>query len=54
MEDMRFVTDEQMEEIEEREDVERVECNGNSGRDVNATWYTVYYTDGTEEDVYMK
>lgn len=51
---MKFVTAEQMEEIELMENVEKVECNGNSGRDVNATWYTVYYTDGTEEDIYMK
>lgn len=49
---MRFVNLEQLESIEEREDVERVENNGVSGQDGKSTWYTVYYTNGEEEDIY--
>ncbi|HFD2052229.1 MAG: hypothetical protein KHZ90_08600 [Veillonella parvula] len=49
---MEFVTIEQLEELEEREDVKKLESNGISGIDGRSTWYTVYYTDGTEKDVY--
>lgn len=49
---MEFVTLEQLEDLEGREDVERVENNGISGIDGKSTWYTVYYTDGSEKDVY--
>ncbi|MCH1964303.1 hypothetical protein MCG45_15850 [Clostridium perfringens] len=49
---MEFVTIEQLEELEEREDVKRVESNGVSGRDGRSTWYTIYYTNGEEKEVY--
>lgn len=51
---MKFVTLEELESIEEREDVERVENNGISGIDGSSLWVTIYYTDGTEEDVYIE
>lgn len=51
---MKFVSLEELELIEEREDVEKVESNGVSGIDGSSIWYTVYYTDGTEEDIYTK
>ena len=51
---MKFVSLEELEEIEEREDVERVENNGVSGQDGKSIWYTVYFTDGTEEDIYTR
>lgn len=47
------VTREQFEAIEEHEEVERVENNGISGN-ISATWYTVYFTDGEETDIYFK
>ena len=34
------------------EDVKEVEFNGISGQDGSSHWYTIYYTDGSEEDVY--
>lgn len=51
---MEFVTLEQLEEIELREDVEKVEFNGLSGQDGCSKWYTVYCVDGTEKDIYIK
>ena len=50
----QIVTDDQFEKIEVHEEVERVENNGNSGRIPGATWYTVYFTDGEEIDIYYK
>ena len=49
---MKFVTLAELEDIELREDVKEVELNGISGQDGSSNWYTIYYTDGTEEDVY--
>lgn len=51
---MNFVTIEELNEMEEMERVDRVENNGVSGIDGNSVWYTVYYRDGEEEDVYVK
>lgn len=50
----QIVNNEQFEEIEQYEEVEKVENNGNSGRIPGATWYTVYFTDGEEIDIYYK
>ena len=49
---MKFVTLTELEDIELREDVKEVEFNGISGQDESSNWYTIYYTDGNEEDVY--
>ena len=49
---MEFITLTEMEDIESREDVKEIEFNGLSGQDGASGWYTIYYTDGTEEDVY--
>jgi len=50
----QIVTDDQFEEIEQHEEVARVENNGNSGSIPGATWYTVYFVDGEEMDIYYK
>ena len=49
---MKFITLAELEDIELREDVKEVEFNGISGQDGASGWYTIYYIDGTEEDVY--
>jgi len=49
-----IVTAEQFEEIEQSAEVARVENNGNSGRIPGATWYTIYFTDDEEMDIYYK
>ena len=49
---MKFITFAEMEDIELREDVKEVEFNGLSGQDGSSGWYTIYYTNGSEEDVY--
>ena len=49
---MKFVTLAELEDIELREDVQEVQFNGISGQDGSSNWYTIYYTDGSEEDVY--
>ena len=49
---MKFVTLAELEDIELREDVKEVEFNGISGQDGVSHWYTIYYTNGSEEDVY--
>lgn len=49
-----IVAPEQLEEIEESIEVDRVESNGNSGRYPNCIWYTVYFTDGEEIDIYYR
>ena len=49
---MKFVTLAELEDIELREDVKEVEFNGLSGQDGSSHWYTIYYTDGSEEDIY--
>lgn len=49
---MKKISLEELQVIEEMETVERVEFNGVSGIDGKSNWYTVYYTDGKEEDVY--
>lgn len=51
---MKFVSVEELEEIEVMENIEKVEFNGVSGQDRNSNWYTVHYTDGSEEDIYIK
>ena len=48
-----IVTREQFEEIEEHEEAARGENNGNSGNIPGATWYTIYFTDGEEADIYF-
>ena len=49
---MKFVTLAELEDIELREDVKELEFNGISGQDGSSNWYTVYYIDGSEEDIY--
>lgn len=49
---MKFITLAELEDIEVREDVKEVEYNGISGQDGLSDWYTIYYTNGSEEDVY--
>ena len=49
---MKFVTLAELEDIELREDVQEVQFNGISGQDGSSNWYTVYYIDGSEEDIY--
>lgn len=48
------VTSEQFDEIWEHEEVARIENHGYSGSIPGATWYTVYFTDGEETDIYFK
>jgi len=50
----QIVTEEQFEEIEQHEEVARIENNGGSGRYPSCTWHTVYFTDGEEIDIYYK
>ena len=49
---MKYVTLSELEDIELREDVKEVQLNGISGQDGASDWYTIYYTDESEEDVY--
>lgn len=49
-----FVTQEQFEKLEVNPNVVKIENNGNSGLYYGYTWYTVYYADGTEQDIYYK
>lgn len=49
---MNKISVNRLEELEEMESVEKVEFNGVSGIDGHSNWYTIYYTDGSEEDVY--
>ena len=51
---MERITLERLEELEMMESVDYVEFNGISGIDGSSNWYTVYYKDGDEEDVYTK
>lgn len=51
---MKIITLEQLEEISCKEDVKEVTFNGVSGQDGVRNWYTVYYNDNSEEDVYTK
>ena len=51
--DKELVTWEQFEAIAEHEEVDRVENNGYSGYIIGAIWYTVYFTDGEEMDIYF-
>ena len=50
---MKFITLAELEELELRENVKEVEYNGISGQDGSSNWYTVYYQNGTEEDLYI-
>lgn len=52
--DEKVVAREEFEMIEEHEEVARVENNGSSGSMPGATWYTVYFTDGEEINIYFK
>ena len=49
---MKFITLAELEELELRESVKEVEYNGLSGQDGSSNWDTVYYVDGSEEDLY--
>ena len=49
---MKFITLAELEVLELREDVKEVEFNGISCQDGSSDWYTVYYVDGSEEDLY--
>ncbi len=51
---MDFVSYEELEEIMESAEVERVESNGVSGIDGISEWWTIYYNDESEEDVYTR
>lgn len=50
----RVISREEFEIIEENQEVANVENNGSSGTIPGATWYTVYFTDGEEIDIYFK
>ena len=47
------ITRKQFEEIKEHEEVEKIKNNGSSGSKLGTTWYTVYFTDGQEIDIYF-
>ena len=49
---MKFITFAELEDLELREDVKEVEFNGLSGQDGSSGWHTVYYQNGSEEDLY--
>ena len=49
---MKFITLAQLEDLEMSENVKEVEFNGISGQDSMSYWYTVYYQNGSEEDLY--
>lgn len=51
---MDFVNLEELNEIELRADVKNIGCNGISGREGRSTWYTIYYANGEENDIYVK
>lgn len=48
-----LVTEAQYDEIAEHEDVISIENNGNSGRFVDKTWYSVYLTEDEEISIYL-
>ena len=49
---MKFITLAELEDLELKENVKEVAYNGISGQDGMSYWYTVYYVDGSEEDLY--
>lgn len=51
---MKFITLKQLEELEWKDSVTEVVYNGESCEDGVSPWYTVYYADGTQEDIYIK
>lgn len=53
-EKMRYISYGELDVVSELEWVERVEFNGISGYDKTSNWYTIYFNDGTEEDVFIK
>ena len=50
---MKFITFSQLEDLEMCENVEKIELNGISSRDGESYYYTIYYVDGREEDIYI-
>jgi hypothetical protein len=52
--DNKTLTDEQLEELREDEDVYKVEWLGTSGKDINLDWYLVTFKDDSEINIYIK
>lgn len=51
---MKFITLKKLEELEWMDNVKEVEYNGESCEDGVSPWYTIHYTDGSKEDIYIK
>lgn len=51
---MEFISYEDLENIQCDENVDNVIFNGVSGIDGFSKWYTIYYINGDEKDVYIK
>ena len=52
--DKQYLTEDDIEELEENENVCTVECLGYSGHDIHALWYDVTFGDGLHIDIYSK
>ena len=51
--DKEFLTEDELEELEENVNVNTVECLGYSGKDVNVLWYDVALADNSHIDLYL-
>lgn len=50
----QIITEDQLEDIEMNEEVNNVECLGESGYMSGYDWYSVEFTDGESIDIYFK
>lgn len=51
--DKEFLTEDELEELEENENVKNMECLGYSGKDTNVLWYDVVLADNSHIDLYL-
>lgn len=51
--DCNVVSESEFDDIAYSENVNCVEYNGHSGNDSRLEWYTVYFIDGREMDIYF-
>ena len=51
--DKKFLTEDELEELEENVNVQTMECLGYSGKDMNVLWYDVALADNSHIDLYL-
>lgn len=51
--DKEFLTEDELEELEENENVKNMECLGYSGKGTNVLWYDVVLVDNSHIDLYL-